>query len=441
MSLKDALGGLAGRFRLRDGAWGLLLFGIYTTERFKWSMGGVSLRYSLVALVGLSALAFFREPRAWIIRTVRDPWLSAWFPFLGLSAISVMLSANRTTAVLVWGWNALTLVLCADWASRRSWREVRLPWLVALLGHAGVILWDEFCIAEMLPRAWALGNLFPTYGTFRPAGFYVAPQFTLVALACSGFIWLLLDHSERPRFRMLPFWMALGFVVSRTGLVLKGAILALGHLFGNFSREGKQRWQAILFPWLLGNLATLGFLVLLSPAQGKELRQLFGLQQTWARVCPWVGQQFPRWLECPDSEVPLPHGNPVWSSEGKRIAEWDQVAEDLRERPFFGHGYLGVAENLLAPEHREAAVQKRVQYRYESVWATMTSYYGVLGLLALGAALVLWLRKLQRGAGAVVFTVFWVIGAHSSHVFARLDLWLPFFLLANLGGEESPVRD
>ncbi len=441
MSLGKAIGEAAGRFRLRDGAWGLLLFGIYTTERFKWSMGGVSLRYSLVALVLLSALAFFREPRAWLSKAARDPWLSAWFPFLGLSAVSALLSDSKSTAFLVWCWNAVTLVLCADWASRRSWREIRMPWLAALLGHGGVILWDEFCIAELLPRAWALGNLFPTYETFRPAGFYVAPQFTLVALACSGFIWLLLDHSERPRFRMLPFWMALGFVVSRTGLVLKGAILALGHLFGNLSREGRQRWQAILFPWLLGNLATVGFLVLLSPAQGKELRQLFGLQQTWARVCPWVDQRFPDWLDCPESAVPLPHGNPVWSSEGKRLAEWDQVAEDLRERPYFGHGYLGAAESLIAPEHREGAVQKRVQYRFESLWATISSYYGALGLLAVLAALGIWMRKLQRGAGVVVFAAFWLIGAHSSQVFARLDLWLPFFLLANLGAAESPVRD
>jgi hypothetical protein len=102
---------------------------------------------------------------------------------------------------------------------------------------------------------------------------------------------------------------------------------------------------------------------------------------------------------------------------------------------------LGAAEKLIAPEHREGAVQKRVQYRFESLWATISSYYGVLGLMALVGALALWLRRLQRGAGAVVFAVFWLIGAHSSQVFARLDLLLPFFLLANLGGEESPVRD
>jgi hypothetical protein len=70
------------------------------------------------------------------------------------------------------------------------------------------------------------------------------------------------------------------------------------------------------------------------------------------------------------------------------------VIDDLKITPWLGAGYRGNAPTLTIAESQHSQGPKIIEYRYESLWATVLSYYGILGAASLIVALVHFAGKL-----------------------------------------------
>jgi hypothetical protein len=410
----------------------ILFFGIYTTERMKFVFAGGGIRYSLLFLGALLGWDLIREPSVTIKKLTGVATLIAFLPFLGTSLISAAFSEHSGTALLVWLYNAITLIACAHFVTLYNKNRLLSPWIWAMLAHAGVVIWDIAAVANWIPRGWAIGMLYPTYETFRPSGLYVAPQFYSTACFLTAAIMAQLGASRAFLFAAT---LAATLSFSRTGIAMFALWITLVTVAGVKGSSLARFLRPLMAPGLLGVACGLTLLGLATSESGSSLTEILGLQKSWARVCPLVSSH------CPPPEAPPPEGNPKLTSEGRRLAEWGLMWQDLKEHPILGHGYIGASEEMTYKPMLEEIRTKRIQYRFESLWATIGSYYGIAGLFALIFGLCAIGRHLKWHWKLAAPLAFWIVGAQSSQVFARLDIWLPMFILFEYLRSENAKPD
>ena len=435
--------GLMKNPKLQPALLTLLFFGVYTTEKLRITIGPTRFRYSLIVLIVVFLISCLHRPAKVFRQAVKSPALLAWIPFLILSGLSVMLGEQPKKTGPIWAYNAITLAVCWHFSRILPWQKVARPLLWALVAHTTLLFWDEFAIAGWFPQTWALGNLYPTANTFRASGLYVAPQFYGTAIGLTAWMWLSAQREFKffsrdalfVGFVFAGLWLNYSrtawLMISFTGL-LSIAWLSLHTLKSEPIREP---WAKSVL-WVLG--FTFGFFWLsnIAPEQHADLQRKFSPRQTWARFCPSLQEEFSFQWSCPplDPSIETDRSSTT-NSEGRRFSEWRIAFKSLNEDPWLGKGYtpvsIGVDDDHLihASNPSSLATQAvRLDYRFESVLALVLSDYGILGFASLLGA-ILWLIFRTRNVyAAAAWLAFWLVGSHSSQVFARLDIWLPTFL-------------
>ncbi|MFN7684775.1 MAG: glycosyltransferase [Oligoflexia bacterium] len=422
----------------------MVLFGIYCTETLKLTFHGVSLRYSLLAI---ALLFVFKAARS--VSTKRglipdSSVLILFLPFAVSSAISCIFSHDLKRATITWLWNCSTILLSFSFVRTATSRRLPALLLSALVAQSIVVIWDTLVINGVFPIGAAVGHLYPTYDTFRATAFYIAPQFFGGAISLSAFLYAVSASPPRSRAGALAEVVSLAtiflacFLIASRGALLQIAVISLGLLAAAVlatKRGVPTYWMRLGTPLIVAGSIWLLLGQTLTKKQTLALRDTFSLEQTWARACPAARNLLHISLECRKPNLGFPDGNVNLSSEGRRVAEWRSIAEDLADAPWFGRGYRGATADLT--QKRFSAVldentnSKLIAYRYESLWGTILGYYGIAGVISLLIPFGV-LALLIPSVGWICLAGFALIGAQSAQTLGRLDLWIPFFFFIEL---------